>query len=87
MDIKVAATKTKELVNAVAHEAHVDSLAFCADHSNVGYRHTMMLLDAIESGTNVSGEKAHRWLGWAQCAIVAARIGTLDEMKQINHKA
>lgn len=28
--------------------------------------------------------KQCRWLGWAQCAVVAAGCATLDEMKAIN---
>lgn len=32
-----------------------------------------------------SDAKIGRWLGWAQCAVVAADIGvTLDDMKRIN---
>lgn len=32
-----------------------------------------------------SDAKLGRWLGWAQCAVVAAAIGVdLDDMKQIN---
>jgi hypothetical protein len=32
----------------------------------------------------VVGEKAHRWLGWAQAAMVGAGIGDLELMKKIN---
>ncbi len=35
----------------------------------------------------VTGEKAHRWLGWAQCAATAAGVTTLEEMKAVNHAA
>lgn len=32
-----------------------------------------------------SEAKLGRWLGWAQCAVVAAAIGlTLEDMKQLN---
>ena len=32
-----------------------------------------------------SDAKVGRWLGWAQCAVVAAGVGlTLEDMKQIN---
>lgn len=35
--------------------------------------------------TDFSDGKLGRWLGWAQCAVVAADIGvTLDDMKDIN---
>lgn len=33
-----------------------------------------------------SDAKIGRWLGWAQCAVVAAGLATLDEMKAINQK-
>lgn len=35
----------------------------------------------------ITGTKAHRWLGWAQACIVFAGIGTLDDMKRINKEA
>ena len=28
--------------------------------------------------------KMCRWLGWAQCAVVASGVATLDDMKVIN---
>ena len=30
--------------------------------------------------------KLGRWLGWIQCAVVAAGFGSLEDMKQINKK-
>jgi hypothetical protein len=33
----------------------------------------------------VTGEQAHRWLGWIQGVCVARDIATLDECKDINH--
>ena len=36
---------------------------------------------------NIKGRKAHRWLGWIQCAIVMGSKHTLEEMKQINKNA
>ncbi|SLJ67445.1 Uncharacterised protein [Mycobacteroides abscessus subsp. abscessus] len=36
---------------------------------------------------NMEGSKLGRWLGWAQCAVVAAGVGlTLDDMKTINQR-
>lgn len=34
--------------------------------------------------SSFSPSKLGRWLGWAQCAVVAAGASTLDEMKEIN---
>ncbi|WP_239591355.1 hypothetical protein [Mycolicibacterium tusciae] len=35
----------------------------------------------------MAGTKLGRWLGWAQCAVVAANVGlSLDDMKAINQR-
>lgn len=31
-----------------------------------------------------SDSKTGRWLGWAQCAVVASGVATLEDMKEIN---
>jgi hypothetical protein len=31
-----------------------------------------------------SDAKLGRWLGWAQCAVVASGVATLTDMKEIN---
>lgn len=78
VDIKVAAQETiKKLDNC-------NSLP--KDHPYYGTVHTRHMLDQIISGV-VTGEKAHRWLGWAQCAICIGGGATLPELKVINHKA
>ena len=46
-------------------------------------KHLHEMLDAIEQGT-VTGEKAHRWLGWAQGVICCCGGATLDQMKEAN---
>lgn len=51
-----------------------------------GKAHVVDMLHAIDGGT-IAGEKAQRWLGWAQCAVVASGNGTLDDMKAINAAA
>ncbi len=43
-------------------------------------------LDGYRNGT-FSDTKIARWLGWAQCAVMAADIGlTLENMKAINRR-
>ena len=45
------------------------------------------LQDMVEraQAEGFSEAKLGRWLGWMQCAVVAADLGiTLDDMKQIN---
>jgi hypothetical protein len=50
----------------------------------LGLAHLRSMLERAESG-EFSDTKIGRWLGWAQCAVVAADIGVvLDDMKYIN---
>lgn len=49
-------------------------------------QHLLYMLDKIESG-EVSGEKAHRWLGWVQGVVCCRGGATLDEMKAVNFAA
>jgi hypothetical protein len=50
-----------------------------------GQAHMIFMLRQIASWGNT--EKAHRWLGWAQCLAVCLGLTDLDEMKQINKEA
>tara|TARA_Y100000310_G_C20689941_1_gene821578 strand:+ start:4049 stop:4333 length:285 start_codon:yes stop_codon:yes gene_type:complete len=45
--------------------------------------HLYKMVEKIQNG-HVSGEKAHRWLGWLQCAVVVFEGATFSEMKLIN---
>ncbi|OHU47319.1 hypothetical protein BKG82_27085 [Mycobacteroides chelonae] len=52
--------------------------------SDLGLHHLMQMRIRAQ---NMSGSKLGRWLGWAQCAVVAAGVGlTLDDMKAINKR-
>lgn len=54
---------------------------YCGD---LGLSHLRSMYTRAEAG-DFSEAKLGRWLGWAQCAVVAACIGvTLDDMKAIN---
>ena len=82
MDIKVAAAETKQRI-----ENRINSkLVFPKRPISLTYDHIIDMLERVASG-EITGEKAHRWLGWAQCASVSAGVGTLEEMKNINHAA
>lgn len=55
--------------------------------------HLRDMLHVMESGVNsqdteagFSEGKMGRWLGWAQAAVVAMNLSSLDEMKEINKK-
>lgn len=52
--------------------------------TNLGLDHLRSML-AILNSSEFSDAKLGRWLGWAQCAVVAARVGvTLEDMKALN---
>jgi hypothetical protein len=52
--------------------------------SEVGLAHIKGMYERITD--DFSEAKLGRWLGWAQCAVVAAECATLDEMKAINKR-
>lgn len=52
--------------------------------SALGLDHLRGMVAAVEAGS-FSADKLGRWLGWAQCALVAADVGvTLGDMKELN---
>jgi len=51
-----------------------------------GLHHAVWMLEEIKSG-KVTGEKGHRWLGYAQGMLVAFRAIDHDEAKEINKAA
>lgn len=50
------------------------------DHS-----HLMWMLEQIEE-EKVTGEKAHRWIGYIQGVLVACEVTTVEEMKALNRR-
>lgn len=51
-----------------------------------GLNHAKWLLTGILMGY-IEGEKAHRWLGYAQAIMVNECVITLDDAKQINKES
>lgn len=52
--------------------------------SDLGLDHLRSMLKTV-SASKFSDAKLGRWLGWAQCALVAADVGvTLADMKTLN---
>lgn len=52
--------------------------------SDVGLSHLRSMVQTVEV-SDFSDAKLGRWLGWAQCALVAANVGvTLADMKKLN---
>lgn len=78
MDIKEAAYQTQKLL--------VSSLSLPDNNNEYGSNHIQYMLDKISNG-EIKDEKAHRWLGWAQCAICIGGGASLDALTEINKKS
>lgn len=74
------------------HQAFADTVFLASTHglppnpgSPLGLFHLAEMRIRAQSFTDA---KLGRWLGWAQCAVVAADIGlTLEDMQAINTRA
>ena len=75
MDLIVAAARTQALAEKAPFLSKNDPW--------VGRDHIMQMLSKIIQG-EVTGEKAHRWLGWAQCAVCMGGGASLNKLKEIN---
>jgi hypothetical protein len=81
MDIKTAATAMRPFVERTKL---MSSAVYGGDATSI--KHLEEMIEKIESG-EVSGEKAHRWLGWLQGVVCCRGGATLEEMKAINFAA
>ena len=54
-------------------------------HPEYGKDHLLEMIEKIERGV-VSGNKAHRWIGWIQGCVCVGKGSTLQQMKYINKK-
>ena len=87
MDMISAAKATVEL----ARRAGMDNLS--SDMEELDYPHLVEMISKMET-MDMSEGKLGRWLGWIQCAVVAAqiehpdhsRIIGLEDMKEINRE-
>jgi hypothetical protein len=70
--------------------AFVETVAIATDLGMPNNPGTALGLDHLRDmlsrfGPDFSEAKLGRWLGWAQCALVAANVGfTLDDAKALN---
>ena len=56
----------------------------CSDSGKrIHKAHLLYMLDSIIQG-DVSGEKAHRWIGYVQGCLVYSDTSTVEEMKTLN---
>jgi len=77
MDIKKVAADTL----SVMVEPMAEYNPKCKD--GLDKPHVIWMLNGIILGY-VTGEKAHRWLGWAQAVVCAYEYTTLEDLKVIN---
>jgi len=56
------------------------------EHPEYGKDHLRYMLSALVDG-EVTGEKAHRWIGWIQGCICMGKGASLEELKWINKMA
>lgn len=74
MDVRTAALKMIPLIQ----NSSLPNI-----NSEYGKDHLLEMVEKMNNG-EITGEKAHRWLGWIQgCVCVGG--APLQEMKEINH--
>lgn len=88
MDTAKAARLTMEVRNSKDKEEGLDGdpIQTVRNEEGRGVNHAYWMLTEIVLG-NVTEEKAHRWLGYAQALLVAEDELTLEECKAINKEA
>lgn len=73
MNVQIAARRTLPLSHTIPS---IDP--------HTGRAHVRHMLEQIIRG-DITGTKAHRWLGWVQACVCFHGGATLDELKEINH--
>lgn len=84
MDVQLAAADTRRLLHAKLRGTTItlhENPARAED--GLGLGHYAWLLDQV-ARAEVTGDKAHRWLGWAQCGLAVEKLVTLTELKTVN---
>jgi len=80
MNVTTAARNTLKLL------ANKDHAVLSPPGQAATIDHLRMMVGKIKSG-EVTGEKAHRWLGWIQGVIYTRFTVTLEDMKRVNKEA
>ncbi len=81
MSINTVAGHMIEYVEKLPNPVVVDAMT-----DSTSRPHLMWMIQGIQIG-RVTGEKAHRWMGWIQACIVMQTGVTLEDMKRINQSA
>ncbi len=77
-------TKPISLIDAAsATLASCAHFGMCRHTDGLGEQHANWMLDQIVQGF-VTGEKAAKWLGWAQCGLTVAGCVTMNECRAFN---
>jgi hypothetical protein len=82
MDVVSAATKLMVVIRDSMETQYVA----CRSETGTGMPHYLWMLRGITNGY-IQHEKAHRWLGYVQGALVSRNIVSLNDMKQLNHES
>jgi hypothetical protein len=77
MDTRIAADELWALV----HRSELPE-----EHEGYGKNHLRAML-ALLAAAEITGDKAHRWVGWIQGCLCVGKGGTLKEFKDINKRA
>jgi hypothetical protein len=77
MNVKAATEETGKLIE--------DSLWLSETDPDTGRIHLHDMVEKIMS-EEVSGEKAHRWIGWIQACVCMGGGASLKTLKDINRK-
>lgn len=72
-------------IKKAAHEMiqYVLNSALSEKHPECGKIHLLEMISKIEN-SEITGEKAYRWLGWIQGCVCVTGGATLEQMKNIN---
>lgn len=85
---KVCPQAAVEEMRKWVDKADNGSIQFFTEQFNpdASREHLHAMLDKLESG-EVSGDKAHRWLGYIQGVLVATRNGTVRDFGGVNKRS
>ena len=85
-DVIFVASKIQNILSAASTDPDMDVPPEpCAQKDPQGrsYAHLLWMLNGIQL-QYITGNKAHRWLGYIQGMLVAHGIVSLDDMKKLN---
>lgn len=89
MDVVVAAQNTVDTVKKRATVPDYFERIIASPRRSdrgTGLEHSVWMLQQIATGA-VTGEKAHRWLGYAQGVLCEAGFINLQDAKQANYRS